>query len=102
MSLVVSKRGAFAEDDALELCATLVQRVTAYPMGIELFIRRGSRSARRLQSAAIYKPRAGEAPLYDFPEGTLYLRELAAYLFSRWADGISFRQLSSVTASRCG
>jgi hypothetical protein len=34
---------------------------------------------------AIYKPRAGEAPLYDFPEGTLYLRELAAYLFSRWA-----------------
>ena len=35
---------------------------------------------------AIYKPRAGEAPLYDFPEGTLYLRELAAYLFSRWAE----------------
>jgi hypothetical protein len=34
---------------------------------------------------AIYKPRAGEAPLYDFPDGTLYLRELAAYLFSRWA-----------------
>jgi hypothetical protein len=35
---------------------------------------------------AIYKPRAGEAPLYDFPEGTLYLRELAAYLFSQWAQ----------------
>jgi hypothetical protein len=34
---------------------------------------------------AIYKPRAGEAPLYDFPDGTLYLREFAAYLFSRWA-----------------
>jgi hypothetical protein len=34
---------------------------------------------------AIYKPQAGEAPLYDFPDGTLYLRELAAYLFSRWA-----------------
>ncbi len=34
---------------------------------------------------AIYKPRAGEAPLYDFPDGTLYQRELAAYLFSRWA-----------------
>jgi hypothetical protein len=34
---------------------------------------------------AIYKPREGEAPLYDFPDGTLYLRELAAYLFSRWA-----------------
>lgn len=33
---------------------------------------------------AIYKPRAGEAPLYDFPEGTLYLRETAAYELSRW------------------
>ncbi len=34
---------------------------------------------------AIYKPMAGEAPLYDFPNGTLYLREAAAYRFSRWA-----------------
>jgi len=33
---------------------------------------------------AIYKPRAGEAPLYDFPDGTLYLREVAAYELSRW------------------
>jgi len=33
---------------------------------------------------AIYKPRSGEAPLYDFPDGTLYLRELAAYVVSRW------------------
>lgn len=32
---------------------------------------------------AIYKPRAGEAPLYDFPDGTLYLRETASYLLSR-------------------
>ena len=31
---------------------------------------------------AIYKPRAGEAPLWDFPEGTLCLREVAAYLLS--------------------
>jgi hypothetical protein len=29
---------------------------------------------------AVYKPRRGEAPLWDFPEGTLCLRELAAYL----------------------
>lgn len=33
---------------------------------------------------AIYKPRAGEAPLYDFPDGTLYRREVASYLLSRW------------------
>jgi hypothetical protein len=32
---------------------------------------------------AIYKPRSGEAPLYDFPDGTLYLRETASYVLSR-------------------
>lgn len=31
---------------------------------------------------AIYKPRAGEAPLYDFPDGTLFRREVAAYVVS--------------------
>lgn len=33
---------------------------------------------------AIYKPQAGERPLWDFPRGTLYRRELASYLLSRW------------------
>ncbi|MCL5947148.1 MAG: hypothetical protein M1298_03900 [Chloroflexi bacterium] len=28
---------------------------------------------------AIYKPQRGEAPLWDFPQGTLYKREMAAY-----------------------
>ena len=32
---------------------------------------------------AIYKPRKGERPLYDFPSGTLYKREYAAYVVSR-------------------
>lgn len=31
---------------------------------------------------AVYKPRRGEAPLHDFPDGTLYTREYAAYLVS--------------------
>lgn len=31
----------------------------------------------------VYKPRKGEAPLWDFPDGTLYKRERAAYLVSR-------------------
>ncbi len=31
----------------------------------------------------VYKPRAGEAPLWDFPSGTLYLRECAAHVTSR-------------------
>jgi hypothetical protein len=36
-----------------------------------------------LSSYAVYKPRDGEAPLWDFPDGTLYRREMAAYVVSR-------------------
>lgn len=32
---------------------------------------------------AVYKPQRGERPLWDFPEGTLYLREQAAFLTSQ-------------------
>ncbi len=32
---------------------------------------------------AIYKPRDGERPLWDFPAGTLYKREFASFLLSR-------------------
>ena len=31
---------------------------------------------------AVYKPQRGERPLWDFPEGTLCLREVAAYVVS--------------------
>jgi len=32
---------------------------------------------------AVYKPRHGESPLYDFPDGSLYKREYAAFLLSQ-------------------
>lgn len=32
---------------------------------------------------AIYKPRDGERPLYDYPRGTLYQRERATFILSR-------------------
>jgi hypothetical protein len=35
---------------------------------------------------AVYKPQQGEAPLHDFPSGTLYRREYAAYLVSEALD----------------
>ncbi len=35
-----------------------------------------------LELAAVYKPRRGERPLWDFPEGTLCEREVAAYELS--------------------
>jgi uncharacterized repeat protein (TIGR03843 family) len=37
------------------------------------------------QVGCVYKPVAGERPLWDFPDGTLAGRELAAYLVSRAA-----------------
>ncbi|NJK79758.1 MAG: SCO1664 family protein [Chloroflexaceae bacterium] len=40
-----------------------------------------------LTTLAIYKPRRGERPLWDFPRGTLYRREVAAYLVS---EGLGF------------
>jgi hypothetical protein len=74
------------EDQALELlrdaafsAARLIPWGSNYSFAVALETPEG-----RAQ-LAIYKPRAGEAPLYDFPDGTLYLREFAAYLFSRWA-----------------
>jgi hypothetical protein len=41
------------------------------------------RTADGREQLAIYKPREGETPLYDFPLGTLYLREVAAYRLSK-------------------
>jgi uncharacterized repeat protein (TIGR03843 family) len=39
----------------------------------------------KTQAACVYKPVAGERPLWDFPDGTLAGREIAAYLVSRAA-----------------
>ena len=35
-----------------------------------------------LKATAVYKPCRGERPLWDFPEGTLAMREVAAYIVS--------------------
>ncbi len=36
-----------------------------------------------LAALAVYKPQQGETPLWDFPAGTLCLREMASYLVSQ-------------------
>ena len=46
---------------------------------------RGAGIARNTKVACVYKPIAGERPLWDFPAGTLAGREVAAYLVSRSA-----------------
>lgn len=42
-------------------------------------------SADGVSAACVYKPVAGERPLYDFPDGTLAARELASYEVSEAA-----------------
>jgi uncharacterized repeat protein (TIGR03843 family) len=50
----------------------LLAGATNYTFLVE--VAQGTRSVQ-----AVYKPRGGERPLWDFPEGTLHLREVAAY-----------------------
>lgn len=45
-----------------------------YTFAVELVDQQGERTL------AVYKPRRGEAPLWDFPNGTLHLRERVAYV----------------------
>ena len=54
-----------------------------------------------LQTRAVYKPRRGERPLWDFPEGTLYRREYAAFLVSQ-AIGWSFIPPTAIRAGPHG
>lgn len=37
----------------------------------------------RFEGMAVYKPRQGETPLWDFPQGTLFQREVAAFQVSQ-------------------
>jgi hypothetical protein len=72
------------DDEALSLlleseitAAKLIPWGSNYSFAVALETRDGC------EQLAVYKPRAGEAPLYDFPEGTLFLREVAAYRLSK-------------------
>jgi len=60
----------------------LMPRASNYTFLAE--VREGSQTV-----LAVYKPRAGEAPLWDFPEGTLCHREVAAFVLAErlgWPD----------------
>ena len=67
-------------DGELEVVGRLVEASNA-----TLYCRISTAS---VEATCVYKPEAGERPLWDFPDGTLARRELAAYLVSEltgWA-----------------
>lgn len=74
-----------SQDAALEMLRTaefLAEKLV--PWGSNYTFAVGLGVGDEPEHIGIYKPMAGERPLWDFPNGTLYLREYAAYLFSDW------------------
>jgi hypothetical protein len=59
----------------------LFRRSSNYTFLTELRGRTGSEEWTLL---AVYKPAQGESPLWDFPAGSLYRREVAAYLLAKF------------------
>lgn len=75
---------SLSDDQALEMLATAeIAGSELVPWGSNYTFAVLLSASDESEHLAIYKPRAGEAPLYDFPDGTLYLRETASYLLSR-------------------
>jgi hypothetical protein len=69
-----------------EVCSLLaraeVEKVQLVPSGSNYVFAMFLKDDAAGPGVAIYKPRRGEAPLHDFPDGTLYRRERATYLVS--------------------
>ncbi len=79
---------AVSLDDVLDLLSNGEMAVRGLLPGSSNYTFLADVHNERYQGLAIYKPRQGEAPLWDFPHGTLCQRELAAYLVSQglgWA-----------------
>lgn len=75
--------GLTAWSDALDLLANGELAVRGLLAGSSNYTFLADVQSDRGQGLAIYKPRQGETPLWDFPPGTLCQRELAAYLVSQ-------------------
>ena len=77
--------GNWSPDDPLvctALARAVVEKVELVPSGSNYVFAMYLRDPAAGRGIGIYKPRRGEAPLHDFPDGTLYRRERAAYLVS--------------------
>jgi uncharacterized repeat protein (TIGR03843 family) len=79
--------GPLSTDEVLELLASgdmevdgLLPWSSNYTFLVKI---NGTDASPNSHLMAVYKPRRGEAPLWDFPDGTLCQRELAAYLVNK-------------------
>jgi uncharacterized repeat protein (TIGR03843 family) len=82
--LLVSPRPAPFPDDPFPLLEHgSIDAIELIPWGSNYTFAALLSGAEGSSCLAVYKPRRGEVPLRDFPSGTLYKREVAAYLFAR-------------------
>lgn len=80
-----TRQPPLSDDDAIELLyAAEITASRLVPWGSNFTFAVALECDEGGDGLAIYKPRAGERPLWDFPSGTLYQREHAAYLLARW------------------
>jgi len=81
----VAPRPAMAEEAALHMLRDAgITAAKLVPWGSNYTFAVGLSGSDEADYLGIYKPRAGERPLWDFPTGTLHQREYAAFRLSRW------------------
>jgi hypothetical protein len=79
----MSERAPFPEDPFPLLERGIIEGIELIPWGSNYTFAARLRGEDGACCYAVYKPRRGEVPLRDFPSGTLYKREVAAYELTR-------------------
>src|SRR3982074_355305 len=82
-ALLMSERAPFPDDPFPLLEHGTIEGIELIPWGSNYTFAALLRGADGTNCYGVYKPRRGEVPLRDFPSGTLYKREVAAYVFSQ-------------------
>lgn len=81
-ALLMSERAPFPEDPFALLERGTIEAVELIPWGSNYTFAALLVGEDGTRCYGVYKPRRGEVPLRDFPNGTLYKREVAAYLLA--------------------
>ncbi len=82
-ALLISEQAPFPEDPFGLLERGAIEAIELIPWGSNYTFAALLVGEDGDRCYGVYKPRRGEVPLRDFPGGTLYKREVAAYRFSR-------------------
>jgi uncharacterized repeat protein (TIGR03843 family) len=82
-ALLMSERVPYPEDPFALLERGTIEGIELIPWGSNYTFAAQLRGEDGSLCYGVYKPRRGEVPLRDFPSGTLYKREVAAYLLAR-------------------